>query len=152
MANADCVKDSKRTNPCKNKHALLLQLSFISPLTYTMCQTTAGQWDGHKKTYQFYGFISHLVRGAHSKVRSGPHRKTRSSTLCSHRLAPTVQSHFCFKLFLFSYFTPSHPLVQSRCPRGNPGRNLCLLPKSKKEILKEKLAAYHKSLIRAPVS
>lgn len=64
-------------------------------------------------------------------------RKNRSSTFCSHRLAPTMQSHFCFKLFLLGCFTPSHPPVQARCPRDNPDRNFCLLLKSKRSTLRE---------------
>jgi len=57
--NTDCVKESqqaKRTNPDKNRHALLLQLSFISPLTCCLlhapqAKAAAGQHDQHKEAY-----------------------------------------------------------------------------------------------------
>lgn len=64
-------------------------------------------------------------------------RGNRSSTFCSHRLlGSNYVAVFLLWIVLFGCFTPSHPLVQSRracrCPKFNPGRNLPLLPKSKK--------------------
>lgn len=145
-------RTQRRTNPYKNRHALLLQLSFISLLACNMSQTTAGQWDRHKKTYSFYGLISHLVRETTSKVSS--HVLGKTEALLS---AHTDWLQLCSRIFALNCFFLGallHHTLQFK-----PGAPEVILieisafsSNQKEEVLKGKLTAYHKSLIRALAS